>query len=141
MKQNRYKALEQEFKDATLDLDDFLNMDEIEKQDYLDFLREKEARLLEQAESETKRPKLAAKLTKDANKIKEFLDETAPEQTTEKQTEDKTVGKEQDEKTDAVPSEPERKMSRRKAKMQEKARESFMDPGINKQVNIFIEKN
>ena len=43
MKQNRYKALEQEFKDATLDLDDFLNMDEIEKQDYLDFLREKEA--------------------------------------------------------------------------------------------------
>lgn len=141
MKQNRYKALEQEFKDATLDLDDFLNMDEIEKQDYLDFLREKEARLLEQAESETKRPKLAAKLTKDANKIKEFLDEAAPEQTAEKQTEDKTVEKEKDEKTDVVSSEPERKISKREAKMREKARESFVDPGINKQVNIFIEKN
>lgn len=45
MKQRQYNAFEIEFKSHTLDKEEFLNMDETDKTNYLDFLTEKEIRL------------------------------------------------------------------------------------------------
>lgn len=47
MKQRQYNAFEIEFKSHTLDKEEFLNMDETDKTNYLDFLTEKEIRLRE----------------------------------------------------------------------------------------------
>ena len=47
MKQRQYNAFEIEFKGHTLDKEEFLNMDETDKTNYLDFLTEKEIRLRE----------------------------------------------------------------------------------------------
>ena len=52
MKQRQYNAFEIEFKSHTLDKEEFLNMDETDKTNYLDFLTEKEIRLRERAENE-----------------------------------------------------------------------------------------
>ena len=122
MKKKQYNAFEREFKDNTLDKEDFLNMDGADKKNYLEFLKEKRIRLMERAENEKKRPKLAAKLIKDADKIEEFLEtvEEKREQKTTKQPENDDI---------------------QRSKKQQKARDSYIDPGINKQINIFIEQN
>lgn len=122
MKQRQYNAFEIEFKNHTLDMEEFLNMDETDKTNYLDFLAEKEIRLREQAENEKKRPKLVKKLNKDADKIHDFL------QMVDKEREQ---GKEEQQGNDEIP----------RNKQQQEARDSYMDPGINKQINIFIEQN
>ena len=57
MKQRQYNAFEIEFKGHTLDKEEFLNMDETDKTNYLDFLTEKEIRLRERAENEKETPK------------------------------------------------------------------------------------
>lgn len=123
MKQKQYNAFEIEFKDHTLDKEEFLNMDETDKANYLDFLKEKENRLRERAGNEKKRPKLAEKLNKDADKIHSFL------QLVDKEREEKK--EEQEFSADDV----------KRTKKQQEARDSYLDPGINKQINIFIEQN
>ena len=64
MKQRQYNAFEIEFKSHTLDKEEFLNMDETDKTNYLDFLTEKEIRLRERAENEKKRQNLSRSLIK-----------------------------------------------------------------------------
>ena len=122
MKQRQYNAFEIEFKSHTLDKEEFLNMDETDKTNYLDFLTEKEIRLRERAENEKKRPKLVKKLNKDADKIHDFLQMINKE---------REQGKEERQENDEIP----------RNKKQQEARDSYMDPGINKQINIFIEQN
>lgn len=122
MKQRQYNAFEIEFKSHTLDKEEFLNMDEADKTNYLDFLTEKEIRLRERAENEKKRPKLVKKLNKDADKIHDFLQMINKE---------REQGKEERQENDEIP----------RNKKQQEARDSYMDPGINKQINIFIEQN
>ena len=85
MKQRQYNAFEIEFKGHTLDKEEFLNMDETDKTNYLDFLTEKEIRLRERAENEKKRPKLVEKLNKDADKIHDFLQMINKEREQEKE--------------------------------------------------------
>ena len=122
MKQRQYNAFEIEFKSHTLDKEEFLNMDETDKTNYLDFLTEKEIRLRERAGNEKKRPKLVKKLNKDADKIHDFLQMINKE---------REQGKEERQENDEIP----------RNKKQQEARDSYMDPGINKQINIFIEQN
>ena len=124
MKQKQYNAFEIEFKDNTLNKEDFLNMDETDKSNYLDFLREKEIRLRERAENEKKRPKLVAKLNKDADKIRDFLQLIDEEREQKKEEQELPVN-------DDV----------KRTQKQQEARDSYLDPGINKQINTFIEQN